>query len=421
VADLPEDDDGAAAQGYRAGVNTRGIRVRLVSPALRGVSPVDVAVALVVGAVQIGGTALMSAHQNGHAGCWWGSGCIAARHLDVFAFLLLAAGPAALLARRRHPAPVLAVVFTATLLYVVIGYASGPIWISLIVAFGTAILAGYQALGWLSLFAGWVLFLWLPAAFGRGGAPSLLQAFALAAWLLVLLAAAEGLRIRRERTAEAKRQREQEALRRAGEERLRIARELHDVLAHNVSLINVQSGVALHLLEQQPEQARTALSAINVASAEALREMRAVLGVLRRVDEPLPRAPTAGLESLDALVSRSAAAGLAVHVEVEGEQHPLPASVDLAAFRIVQESLTNVTRHAQARAATVHLAYQDDELAVQIDDDGRGGSPDASANGGNGIQGMRERAAALGGELQAGPRAGGGFRVRARLPLSERR
>jgi signal transduction histidine kinase len=385
----------------------------------RRVSPADLAVGLVVAAVQVGGTAVISAHQHGHQGCWWGS-CSVPRHLDVFAFLLLATGPAALLARRRHPAPVLAVAFTATLLYVVIGYASGPIWISLIVAFGTAVLAGYRALGWLSLFAGWVLFLWLPAAFGRGGAPTLLQALALGAWLLVLLAAAEGLRIRRERSAEARRQREQEALRRAGEERLRIARELHDVLAHNISLINVQSGVALHLLEQKPEQARTALSAINAASAEALREMRAVLGVLRQVDERPPRAPTAGLDRLPALVSRSAAAGLEVDVEVEGEEYPLPASVDLAAFRIVQESLTNVTRHAHASAATVHVAYAERELTVQIDDDGRGGSPGAGENGGgNGIQGMRERAAALGGELQAGPRPGGGFRVRARLPLPE--
>jgi signal transduction histidine kinase len=391
-----------------------------VPATLRGrASPVDVAVAVVAAVVQIGGSALATAHHNGHNACWWGSNCATPRHLDVLGFALLAIGPLALLGRRRHPTSVLAVVFTATLLYTVIGYAAGAVYLSLIVSFGTTVVAGYRTIGWLSVLAGWALFLWLPAALGRGSTPTLLQAFALAAWLLVLLAAAEGLRIRRERVAEAKRQREQESLRRADEERLRIARELHDVLAHNVSLINVQSGVALHLLEKQPEQARVALSAINQASAEALREMRAVLGVLRRVDEPLPRTPAAGLDRLDGLVSRSAGAGLQVDVEVRGDQHPLPASVDLAAFRIVQESLTNVTRHAHASAVTVHLAYGEGELTVQIDDDGHGGPPSSGSNGGNGIRGMRERVFALGGELEAGPRPGGGFRVRATLPVHE--
>jgi signal transduction histidine kinase len=183
----------------------------------------------------------------------------------------------------------------------------------------------------------------------------------------------------------------------------------------------VQSGVALHLLDQQPDQARTALSAINDASAAALREMRAVLGVLRRVDEAPPRAPAAGLHQLDTLVERSAGTGLKVDVEIEGEQRPLPASVDLAAYRIVQESLTNVARHANAKAASVHLTYRDSGLTVQIDDDGRGNVTAARPQGGNGIVGMRERAAALGGRLQVGPRPGGGYRVRATLPLEERR
>jgi signal transduction histidine kinase len=315
----------------------------------------------------------------------------------------------------------LAIALCATLLYAVIGYAGGPIYLSLIIALGTVVVAGYRAVGWLAVVVGGALFLWLPAAFGREGTPTPQQALALAAWLLVLLAAAEGLRIRRERAAESRRRHEQEAQLRADEERLRIARELHDVLAHNISLINVQSGVALHLLEQRPEQARTALSAINDASAEALREMRAVLGVMRRVDEPPPRAPVAGLDRLDALVSRSAAAGLEVKVELEGERRPLPAAVDLAAFRIIQESLTNVTRHAHATAAIVRLDYHERDLTVQIDDNGRRGSPSSLSDGGNGIVGMRERATALGGDLEAGPRPGGGFRVRARLPLQENR
>jgi signal transduction histidine kinase len=404
-------------QGYLAGVETRSISARLP----RDIPAVDVAVALVVAAVQIGGTALAARHQQHHPSCWLGSGCAIPRHLDVLAFVLLAVGPVALLFRHRHPPAVLAVVFIATLLYAVIGYPSGPIFVSLILALGTVVVAGYRMLGWLVVLVGWGLFLWLPSAFGREGAPTALQALALAAWLLVLLAASEGLRIRRERAAEAARQREQEAQLRAEEERLRIARELHDVLAHHVSLINVQSGVALHLLDQQPDQARTALSAINDASAEALREMRAVLGVLRRVDEAPPRAPAAGLHQLDALVERSAGAGLKVDVKIEGEPRPLPAGIDLAAYRIVQESLTNVARHAHAQEAIVHLAYRESGLTVQIDDDGRGCVTTASPDGGNGIIGMRERAAALGGDLQAGPRPRGGYRVRATLPLEERR
>jgi signal transduction histidine kinase len=402
---------------------TRRITARLRSrrPPLR-VPGVDLGIAVVLGAVQIAGTALAAGHRHGHSGCWFGSNCAVPRHLDAFAYLLLVIGPVALAFRRRHPPAVLAVVFVATLLYAVIGYQSGAIWLSLIVALLTAVVAGHRTLGWTAVIAGWALFSWLPAAFGRESAPTALQVLALAAWLLVLLAAGEGLRIRRERAAEAKRQREQEAQQRADEERMRIARELHDVLAHNISMINVQSGVALHLLDQQPDQARTALAAINEASGEALREMRAALDVLRRVDEPVPRAPAVGLDKLDTLLARSAAAGLDIGVEVEGERRPLPASVDLAAFRIVQESLTNVARHAQTSAATLRLGYRDGELTVQIDDDGRGGTvTGAGSGGGKGILGMRERAAALGGALDAGPRPGGGFRVRARLPLPDGR
>ena len=207
------------------------------------------------------------------------------------------------------------------------------------------------------------------------------------------------------------------ARRKADEERLRIARELHDVLAHNISLINVQSGVALHLIDEQPEQARTALEAINKASADALHEVRSALNVLRGSKEEPPRAPTAGLARLDELVSRAAAAGVGVSLEVQGDRRPLPASVDLAAFRIVQESLTNIVRHAAAGSAKVQLTYGNGDLRLQIDDDGRG--PGAQAGGGSGIAGMRERATALGGELEAGPQPTGGFRVRARLPLGE--
>jgi signal transduction histidine kinase len=239
--------------------------------------------------------------------------------------------------------------------------------------------------------------------------------------MLVLLAVAEGVRGRRDRMIEARRARAQEARSRADEERLRIARELHDVLAHNISMINVQSGVALHLLDQQPEQARTALTAINEASADALREVRSALSVLRGSSEQPPRSPTAGLDGVDELVARTNGAGLRVSLEIQGERRPLPASVDLAAFRIVQESLTNVVRHAGATTASVELTYGDDELTLRIEDDGHGDGTSPSPGAGSGVAGMRERAAALGGHLDAGPLPGHGFRVRARLPLGSQR
>jgi signal transduction histidine kinase len=245
------------------------------------------------------------------------------------------------------------------------------------------------------------------------------MAAGLAAWLGLLAAAAEIVRVRRERAAEAVRNRKEEERRRATEERLRIARELHDVLGHNISLINVQAGVALHLMDERPEQARTALAAIKEASAETLREMRAVLGVLRQADEEAPRSPAPSVARLDDLLSRAGVAGIQVSTEVRGEPRALPHGVDLAAFRIVQEALTNVTKHAGPAAATVRLTYADRDLVIQVDDDGRGPNGELDRADSSGIRGMRERAEALGGELAAGPRPEGGFRVRARLPLED--
>jgi signal transduction histidine kinase len=207
---------------------------------------------------------------------------------------------------------------------------------------------------------------------------------------------------------------------------MRIARELHDVLAHNISLINVQAGVALHLMDEQPGQSRSALQAIKQASNDALGELRSVLDILRQGDEAPPRAPASGLASLDRLVAGAEATGLLVSAKVEGTPRPLSAGTDLAAFRIVQESLTNVTRHAGPASATVRIAYGDRELVVQIDDDGKGSESasgrqptdsDRQSRSGRGLVGMRERVAALGGELTTGPRPGGGFRVLARLPI----
>jgi signal transduction histidine kinase len=359
---------------------------------------VDVAVAAGIALIQVVGTALAGRHQ------------VDRDSFDLLAGLLLAAGPASLVVRRRYPVAVYGVAFSTTLAYVALGYPSGPIFFGLIAAFLTVVVAGHRVVGWSGLAVGYVAFMLADA-----DVPGWIPAVGLAAWLLVLAAAGEGIRIRGDRAAESARSREEEARRRASEERLRIARELHDVLAHNISLINVQAGVALHLIEDQPEQSRTALTAIKAASKDALGELRSVLDVLRQVDEGAPRAPTAGLNDLDRLVSGAAGAGVDVRVVTEGTPRPLPPSVDLAAFRIVQEALTNVTRHAGQATATISLTYGEAALTVAVDDDGRGGSGGGSGSG-NGIRGMKERASALGGELEAGPKPGGGFRVKASLP-----
>jgi signal transduction histidine kinase len=398
-------------------VRTTAQKVRAAASELRDIRPSDIRLIAIMTAIQIAGSVGASHRGGGEHSCWWASSCSPPTQLDAGAFILLVLGPLALLFRRRYPRAVLAFAFLVTLGYVARGYPQGPNYVSLIVAFVAAVVAGDRLAAGAALVAGWAMYLWLPAALGHTGLPTVLAALAIAAWLLVVFAAAEALRARRERMVQAREAREREARRKADEERLRIARELHDVLAHNISLINVQSGVALHLIDEQPEQARTALTAINQASADALREVRSVLGVLRGKSEQPPLAPTVGLDQLDELVSRAAAAGVEVDLRVRGHPRPLPASVDLAAFRIVQESLTNVVRHAGAGIATVELAYGDGELRVQIDDDGGAAGSLSEDGAGSGIAGMRERAAALGGIFEAGPLSAGWVRVLARIPI----
>ena len=340
------------------------------------------------------------------------------RTFDAGAVVLLLVAAGALAWRRRYPVAVLLVVFGATLTYFVVGYAPSPIWLVMIVAYFTAVVAGHRLPAAIVAVVGFLVFPWLDFLLRDAAAPSPAGLAGLAAWLLVLLGVGEGIRIRRERAAEAARIQEEEALRRAGEERLRIARELHDALGHHLSLINMQSGVALHLNKELPDQARSSLTAIKQASKEALSELRSVLDILRQEGEPAARSPTWTLARLDDLVSQAAAAGLEVRAETDGEVRRLPFAVDVAAFRIVQEALTNVTRHAGPATATVRVSYGDRDLTLQVDDDGRGEQGHGREPGsGKGIVGMRERAAALGGDLEAAPRPGGGFRVLARLPL----
>jgi len=213
------------------------------------------------------------------------------------------------------------------------------------------------------------------------------------------------------RAEEAERTRDEAAQRRAMEERLRIARELHDSLTHSISVIQVQSGVAEHLARKRGEEVPPALQAIQEAGADAARELRATLSVLRSAED----GDGSGLCQLDSLVARARAAGLPVTVTVTGAERSLPPDVDRAAYRIVQEALTNVSRHAGPAHASVCLQYTRAALTVQVDDDGTGGGA-RSAGPGLGLIGMRERVSALGGRLHAGPQDGGGFRVRAEFP-----
>jgi signal transduction histidine kinase len=224
-----------------------------------------------------------------------------------------------------------------------------------------------------------------------------------------------------QRTAQLEQAREELARRAVAEERLRIARELHDVVAHSMSVIAVQSGVGAHVAATQPEEARKALAAIEVTSRATLHELRWLLGVLREDGEPQGSpAQVPGLAGLDALLARMDEGGLAVKLRVEGTRRQLPPGIDLSAYRIVQEALTNVLKHAGAARAEVVLGYGEQELTIEVTDDGRGaaGAGGAGRPGtGHGLLGLRERVALFGGDLEVGPRPGGGFRVAARLPL----
>ncbi|SNS86780.1 Signal transduction histidine kinase [Actinomadura meyerae] len=353
--------------------------------------------------------------------------------LDALGFALLLGGPALLLLRRRHPVFTVCAVSAVTALYFLRAYTYGPAPLALAVAMIAAITAGHRLLTWAGAGIGLAAFFTLTALIGvpageRGQdgpfpveEPTLAGSSFVVGWALVVLIGGELIRMRAQRAAETARTRAEEERRQASEERLRMARELHDVLAHNISMINVQAGVALHLIDQNPEQARTALAAIKDASKEALTEMRGVIGALRSEGETAPRAPAAGLDRLDDLLDRARSAGLAVDAEITGDRRPLHANTDLAAFRIVQEALTNVTRHAGPGPVTarVLIAYREHGIEVRVEDDGRGAPLLDDRPGGSGLRGMRERAAALGGTFDAGPRPGGGFRVRAELPLPE--
>ena len=217
----------------------------------------------------------------------------------------------------------------------------------------------------------------------------------------------------------AERDREADALRAVIEERTRIARELHDIVGHSVSVMTVQTSGVRRLLRPEQEQEREALLAVERTGREALAEMRRVVGTLRDQEGGPALAPQPSLSRVDALVAHARETGLPVDLEIQGEPVPLPAGLDLTAYRLVQEGLTNAINHAAAAHAEVHIRYDDGHVEIEVSDDGRGTSSDAPSNGGgHGLVGMRERVSIYGGELEAGPRAEGGFRLRARLPVN---
>lgn len=336
--------------------------------------------------------------------------------LDPLGYALLAASGLALIARRRFPVAAVAAAAAPTVAYHVLDYPRGPTFVALIIAAVVAVKAGHRYEVWAIAGAAYVPWVVLTGA-------GLNEALVLAAWGAGVLLLSEWARVaalHRSRVAQVRQEqlrvRDEQQRRQAIQERLRIAQELHDVLGHHLSLINVQAGVGLHLMDREPEQARVALSTIKQASAEALREVRSVLGALHPDGEAAPRTPSPRLAHLDGL---TVDAGLPVHTTVRGDARTLPAELDRAAYRIVQEALTNVRRHAGAGAtATVMIEYGPEDLVVQIEDDGGQAGPVAAPGAeGGGISGMRERAAALGGSLVAQPRPAGGFQVQARLPL----
>ncbi|MFZ0039979.1 MAG: sensor histidine kinase [Solirubrobacteraceae bacterium] len=233
---------------------------------------------------------------------------------------------------------------------------------------------------------------------------------------LLAIAAGDILRSRRLSTLRMLDAREQETLRRLGDERLRIAREIHDVVAHAMTAINVQAGVAAHLLERDPRQAYDALRHIKDTSGGALSELRTTLEVLRDPEQSAPTGPAAGLHDLEQLTGGLRSAGVTVELDI-GPVGELPASVQSAGYRIVQEALTNVARHAEAAHARVSVQRDNGAVEIEVVDDGVGCPAAAGVWRGNGVRGMRERAIALGGTLQAAPAEHGGFAVRASLPV----
>lgn len=350
--------------------------------------------------------------------------------VPVPAYLFAAGFGALMLVRRRWPVGTLLVTAAGLLVYYALNYPPVGLAVPVAAALYSAAEAGRPR--WA---AGAAVALVAVSTFfrvreGDDIAYLLGYEFAVTATLMAaVIALGDSVRSRRGWQAELRRQaraadleREQEAARRVEQERLRIARDLHDVLAHTISIVSLHSDVAREALRADPDAAQQALQAVRAATNDASRELRATLELLREPGTGASREPPAGLARLDDLVRAAAEGGLAVRVHTTGEASALPAVVDAAAHRVLQESITNVLRHAGARTATVELRYAGDALTVRVADDGPGstGPPGPSGPGGYGIVGMRERVALLGGAVHIGRGPEGGFAVEASFPLPVR-
>jgi signal transduction histidine kinase len=352
---------------------------------------------------------------------------------DAIAVLLLIAIDAPLVWRRRAPIQVLAVVLAGTMAYAALGYTHDTTELGLLLAVYT-VASSYPHRT--SLRALLICIVAMSAAALVGiQQTGVSDGFANVAFTLVYVlpwVLGENTYHRRrhlveteERAERAEQERERETRQAVTDERTRIARELHDVVAHAMSVMVVQAGAGRRVLAEHPDKTAEALANIELTGRDGLAEMRRLLGVLRQ-DDPAtdgrngaPQlAPQPGLSGIDDLAERWQQAGLPVTVEVEGTSRPLPTGADLSAYRIIQEALTNAFKHAGAAHVTVRLTFDDAGLQIDVIDDGRGASVPLDDSGGHGLIGMRERVAIFGGSVQAGPRPGGGFAVQARLPLA---
>jgi signal transduction histidine kinase len=387
-------------------------------------SPVrDAAFAVVVTAVLVSGTYGEAHPSNPNDKIQFSSHVVP--HPPLAAYLLMVIACLALAGRHRWPVTVLTVSTAAVVGFTLLGYVNGAglvapalalYAVAAQVSVRRAIVLAVATLVVLMTATGAVN----PFGHVTGGGFVLIPGLVAAA-LFAGIAVAN----RQAYVASIHDRAQEEARRRVDEERLRIARELHDVVAHTMATINVQAGAAAHVMNTRPEAAAEALQAIKAASKEGLRELRAILNVLRQADEADPTQPAPGTAQLETLVDGARRAGLETTLTVTGQPSPLPAAVDLAAYRIIQESLTNTIRHAGPAAAAVSLFYLDHELRIDVADTGRGLRRPAgpvtegtvSEGPGHGLAGMRERAAAVGGSVETGPSPGGGYRVAARLPL----